>query len=113
MKVLILCGGFAAENENEIIKHARRPVEFSANIFQKRLINGFIESGFDCRVISAPFIGSYPNASHLRVFSGFENSQSEFEYVNFNNIWGVRNFSRAASLKKEQSRLLKMGTPKN
>ena len=101
MKVLILCGVFAAENENEIIKHARRPVEFSANIFQKKLINGFIESGFDCRVISAPFIGSYPNASDLRVFSGFENTQSEFDYVNFNNIWGVRNFSRAASLKQK------------
>ena len=97
--MLILCGVFAKENEQEVISNAKRTVEFSANIFQKKLINGFCEIGADFEVISAPFIGSYPNASKMRKFQGFSNEQTEYTYVPFNNLWGIRNFSRATALK--------------
>ncbi len=100
MKILFVGGVFAEENEEEIINCAKRPVEFSANIFQKKLISGLKSLNEDTAVISAPFIGSYPNASNIMFFKGFEKQQQDFEYVKFNNIWGLRNFSRANALKK-------------
>ena len=100
MKIMILCGVFAKENEQEILQHARRPVEFSANVFQSKLIRGFREGAYDVQVLSAPFIGSFPNASDILTFSAFSNSQDQYTYVSFNNCWGIRNFSRTASLKK-------------
>lgn len=100
MKILMLCGVFAKENEQEVIDHARAAVEFSANVFQQKLIAGFRTLGQDFSVISAPFLGAYPNASDIVSFRGFSAEQSECTYVSFNNIWGLRNFSRASSLKK-------------
>ena len=99
MKVLFLCGVFAAENEAEVISHAKAPVEYSANRFQEKLISGFLEQGYDCSVLSAPFIGAYPVGSNLMFFKGFQEHQEQYEYVNFCNVWGIRNASRAASLK--------------
>ena len=107
MNILILCGAFTKENENEVIRHAKRTVEFSANIFQKKLIDGFKDNGFNTTVVSAPFIGSYPNASDIKFFSGFENSGGDYDYVAFNNVWGIRNLSRASSLKHKLKALIK------
>ena len=101
MKVLFLCGVFAKENEAEIISHANRAVEYSANRFQEKLISGFREQGYDCSVLSAPFIGAYPNGSNIMFFKGFKESQDQYDYANFCNIWGIRNASRASSLKKK------------
>ena len=102
-KVVFIGGVFAKENEAEILENAKKPVEYSANVFQKKMIAGFraiASDSIDFRVLSAPFIGSYPNACTKRSFKGFKESQTEYEYVNFNNIWGLRNFSRAKALKK-------------
>ena len=100
MKILMLCGVFAKENEQEVVRHARAAVEFSANVFQQKLIAGFRSFGQDFSAISAPFVGSYPNASDMVHFREFEDDQSLCTYVPFNNIWGLRNFSRTRSLKK-------------
>lgn len=100
MKILFLGGVFASENQKEVIRHAKSAVEYSANRFQEKLINGFYESGYDISVLSAPFIGAYPVGSDVIFFKGFEDDQDKYEYVNFCNIWGVRNFSRAKSLKQ-------------
>lgn len=101
MKVILLCGVFAEENEDEIIGNTKKAVEFSANIFQKKLIKGFYDCGADFTVISAPLIGSFPNNYKKIFFKGFKNKQNKYRYVKFNNIWGLRNFSRAKALKKE------------
>lgn len=100
MKILMICGYFAQENEAEVIRHARANVEFSANQFQKKLIGGMQSLEQELYVVSAPFIGSYPNASDICVFKGFEEPQNVCQYVSFNNLWGVRNLSRARQLKK-------------
>lgn len=102
-KVIFIGGVFAKENEAEILANAKKPVEYSANVFQKKMIAGFraLESEtLSFHVLSAPFIGSYPNACTKRSFKGFQEKQTEYEYVPFNNIWGLRNFSRAKALKK-------------
>lgn len=103
MKIMIICGAFAKEDEQMVIAHAKRPVEFSANVFQTKLIRGFRQMDPDTQVLSAPFIGSYPNASDLPRFRGFENGNGEYTYVPFVNYWGLRNYSRAASVKKALS----------
>lgn len=101
LSVLFIGGVFAQENETEIINNTKGYAEFSANIFQKKLINGFIENGTDIDVISAPFIGAFPNKYKKSIFIGFENEQEKYNYVKFNNIWGYRNFSRAAAVKRK------------
>ncbi len=102
MNILFLCGVFANENEAEVKVNAKTSVEFSANLMQIKLIRSFdkICGANNLRVISAPFIGAYPNYSRTVRFSGFEKSQDLCEYVRFNNVWGFRNISRAYALKK-------------
>lgn len=97
--ILFLCGVFAKENEAEIVSQSKKPVEFSANQAQLKFIGGLKELA-DVRVVSAPFIGAYPNHSRTVRFSGFEKPQDLCEYVRFNNIWGFRNISRTCALKK-------------
>ena len=102
-KVVFIGGVFAKENEGEIIANAKKPVEYSANVFQKKMIVGFraVESdALSFRVLSAPFIGSFPNACKKFTFKGFQDPQNEYEYVHFNNLWGYRNVSRTKALKK-------------
>lgn len=99
MDVLFLCGVFAKENEVEVIAQAKKSVEFSANQMQLKLIRGLKEAA-NTQVISAPFIGHYPNQSRSLYFFGFAVPQHLCKYVLFNNIWGIRNLSRARALKK-------------
>lgn len=100
MKVLFICGVFDDKSQEEIINETKGYAEFSANIFQKKLIGGFKKNDIDIEVVSAPFIGSYPNKYKKMFFRGFESQETDYKYVNFCNVWGYRNFSRSASLKK-------------
>lgn len=100
ISLLFLCGVFAEENQQEVIRSAVGPVEYSANIFQEKMISGFRKSGVNLEILSAPFIGAYPTRSKRIYFKKFENTSGDYEYVSFNNIWGYRNFSRAHSLKR-------------
>lgn len=111
MKILMLCGVFAQEDQQEVIDNAKAGVEFSANQFQLKLIQGFRDGGYDLDVLSAPFVGSYPNASRIRTFKGFRGSQSLCRYVPFSNLWGYRNYSRASALKKALSDFLEDPEP--
>lgn len=100
MKVLMICGVFAKEHEAEVMARAKGSVEFSANLFQQKLIAGFRAQQQDLQVLSAPFIGAYPMGSSWFVFRNFRQPQEEIRYVPFHNLWGLRNLSRAAALKK-------------
>ncbi len=100
MKTLFLCGVFANENQEEIKLNAKAPIEYSANVVQKKLIDGFNNTADDFSVLSAPFIGSFPNAYKKARFTGFKENKSNYRYVKFCNVWGIRNFSRAKALKK-------------
>lgn len=102
MKILLLGGIFDDSHNEEIISKTRTYVEYAANNFQKKIIQGFKENGIEIQVISAPFIGAYPKAYSDIYFKGFDsgvNDESGFEYVKFLNLWGIRNISRYQSLK--------------
>lgn len=100
MKILFLGSVFASENEEEVIQNSKISVEFSANTFQKKLIKGFKAITNDFSVLSAPGIASFPNGYRKISFKGFSIPQDEYSYVKFNNVWGIRNYSRAKNLKK-------------
>lgn len=100
MKILFICGYFEKNVEKEVIDNAKKTVQFSSNIFQKKLIDGFSKYGDSFEVLSAPFIGSYPNESNIKKFNGFS-EDCQYDYVTFINIWGIRNFSRTGSLKRK------------
>ena len=100
MEALFLGGVYSKANEEEIIRNSKSSVEFSDNTFQERLISGFKKNGIRLRVISAPFIGAFPKYYKKAHFKNFEHGQNEYEYVRFNNLWGIRNFSRTNALKK-------------
>ena len=102
MDVLLLCGYFEPKYQEEISRKTKTWVENAANTFQQRLIKGLKEQNINMQVISAPFIGPWPTAYKDKAFRGFEAGESaeNVQYVHFNNIWGYRNISRTAALKK-------------
>lgn len=100
MKILFLCGVYADENENEVLNNTIGCAEQSANIFQKKLVYGLKKNSYPYKIISAPFIGAYPIRYKKMRFKSFAVPQNKFQYVPFNNIWGIRNLSRERSMKK-------------
>ena len=102
MDVLLLCGYFEPKYQEEISRKTKTWVENAANTFQQRLIAGLKEQDIRLKVVSAPFIGPWPTAYQDKTFQKFEAGESEeaIQYVPFNNIWGYRNLSRTAALKK-------------
>ncbi len=102
---LFLCGYFEKEYEKIICSNQKTPAEFSANNVQGRLIGG-LKGNANLKILSAPFIGSYPIGNKLFTFHSLK-FNSDIEYVSFNNVWGVRNISRAAVLKNKLRQFIK------
>ena len=111
MKILILCGVAEKEAQQEVIAHSRGGADLAANLFQQKLIAGFRSLGTDCEVLSAPFLGAFPTRCDLIRFRGFQNEHPGCTYVKFNNIWGLRNFSRAKALKKALKDFIALDDP--
>lgn len=99
MKILFLGGVFAKENSLEVLSKSKSAVDFAANIYQEKLIEGFKTIGCPLQVISAPFIGAYPKSYTQAWFNGFKEPQQEYNYVNFCNVFAIRNHSRYRSVK--------------
>lgn len=107
MKILFLGGVFDDSHIEEITSKTRTYVEYPANNFQKKILRGLEECSQKPWVVSAPFLGAWPTAYSDVIFSGFDRSvrdDSGYTYVHFNNIWGIRNPSRARALKKAVKR---------
>lgn len=97
-KVILLGGCFEGKCKESILASQKTALEYSANNVQERLISGMRKNS-DLKVLSAPFCGSFPKDSKTFIFHA-PASQSDIEYVSFNNVWGFRNISRAISLEK-------------
>lgn len=102
MKVLLLCGYFEPQYQEEISQKTKTWVENAANTFQQRLIRGLRVQDISLKIVSAPFIGPWPTAYQDVLFTGFKagDSAQGIRYVHFNNLWGYRNLSRTAALKR-------------
>lgn len=103
MKVLFLGGVFDDSHNVEIISKTKTYVEYAANNFQRKIIEGLRLCGVSVQVISAPFIGAYPQAYKDIFFRGFNHKikdESGYKYAHFNNIWGIQNPSRRRGVQK-------------
>ena len=97
MKILFLGGIFDDSHNAEIISKTKTYVEYAANNFQRKIIEGLKANGADVQVVSAPFLGAFPQAYKDIVFKGFDakaEDESGYSYAKFINIWGIRNPSR-------------------
>ena len=104
--ILILGGYFPKKAYQEIIENSKVQVQFSANIFQDKLMRGIKNNTSEKLLfLSAPFINSYPNGYKKNKLEEFE-SDDNVEYVGFNNLFGVRNISRYINLKKKIKKII-------
>ncbi len=103
-KIIFLCGYFEKKCEDIIRSYQSVPFNYSANNVQERLIHG-LKNNASMIVLSAPFVGSFPKESKTIFFRELDSSSS-VQYVSFNNIWGIRNYSRAESLKKKIGKII-------
>lgn len=97
MKVLFLGGVFDDSHNDEIISKTRTYVEYAANNFQKKIIQGLRALPISLEVVSVPFLGAYPTAYADSYFYGFSNmrqDKSGYKYCSFNNVFAYRNVSR-------------------
>ncbi|MBZ6527597.1 glycosyltransferase [Aerococcaceae bacterium DSM 111021] len=98
MEITFLSGIFTEKMEKEILNKSNGPVQYAANNFQKNIVKGLHDNNVqNVKVISAPFIGSYPKTYKDFHFKG-EKSETLLNYplaiVDFINLWGFRNISR-------------------
>ena len=103
MDLLFLCGMFDLIHQDEVIQKTKTYVEYAANLWQEKLATGFESTANinSFKIISAPFLGAYPNAYKDMFFKGFlKKDDSGIHYIQFCNIWGIRNLSRSFNLKK-------------
>lgn len=112
MKILMICGVYDEKCETDILTSSKGYVEQSAIIFQRKLIRGLEENEVDYHVISAPLVGAYPMRSQKCRVEAFAPTE-KCMYVSFNNLWGLRNFSRTIALKKAIKSYLSRETEEN
>lgn len=105
MKILFIGGVFSKEMEGEILEKSRGTVQYAANKLQWNFIDGLMNiDEVDLQVLSAPFIGAYPNDYrdlYIKEYSFKYKGLVPCQCVAFCNIWGYRNISRKKSLKKQ------------
>lgn len=101
MKILFLCGIYDKTIEKKVKTNSISGYDIAALEFQRKLYNGLKNCYEDVEVLSAPYIGSFPNRYKKAYFNVKKaNDITRIEYVPFCNIWGIRNFSRSYHLKK-------------
>lgn len=103
-QIIFLCGYFEKKCEDIIRSYQSVPFNYSANNVQECLIYG-LKNNASMIALSAPFVGSFPKESKTIFFRELDSSPS-VQYVSFNNIWGIRNYSRTESLKKKIGKLI-------
>lgn len=101
MNILLLCGYYEEACQAEILEKIRANHQNAANSFQERLIQALRGENNRLEIISAPFIGAWPQSYSDVFFRGFrEETNGNVQYVQFCNVWGWRNFSRTKALKR-------------
>ncbi len=98
MERILFIGGLIP-NDDEIKDNTVDFMNAAADAFQTQFIEGIGLNGYEVEVISAPFIGSYP-FNFKKAYYHAKSYADGYKYVSFNNIWGLRNFSRYKSLVK-------------
>lgn len=95
MNIMFIGGMYDNLHLPEILSYSKQHSDFAANLFQKRILQGFEQLSIPLHVVSLPFIKAYPFGSKKIHFDGFnKEDKTGWTYLNFCNIFGIRNFSR-------------------
>ena len=101
MNILLLCGYYEEACQTEVLEKIRANHQNAANSFQEILIEALRGEDNALEIISAPFVGAWPQSYSDIFFRGFrEETRRNIRYVQFCNIWGWRNISRTNALKR-------------
>ena len=109
MNILFIGGIFDESHLPEVLAKTKKHVEYAANNLQRKLIEGLRLAGAKVQVLSAPFVGPFPQGYQDIQFRGFGKNVADtsgYTYVPFNNVWGIRNLSRTRNLKLHLSSFL-------
>ncbi|MDM8337653.1 glycosyltransferase [Mediterranea massiliensis] len=93
MRIVFLGGIYPNCRRDEIIKNSKRGVQFAADNFQNSFIQGLIDNGLPVKIVSLPFISSFPFGYRKLYVKGgnFEFNQKMIgEMVSYINIPFVR-----------------------
>lgn len=104
MKILFLCGIYNEKIENDVMMKTKGYYDVATLIFERKLLKGLRKKyQKNLSVLSAPYIGSYPNRYKDIYFKapGRDKYKDGVTYCSFNNIWGFRNYSRYFSVKRK------------
>jgi glycosyltransferase involved in cell wall biosynthesis len=115
MDILFMGGTFPKDMERDILHNSKGLVQYAANKLQWNLIEGFNKiNEVNINVLSAPFIGAYPNGYKKIKFKGLQCMDSlkvNCNYISFSNLWGYRNISRRKSLIKHTKEFISLKAP--
>lgn len=99
INVLFIGGIFTDEIKDKIIMESKNGVQNAANEFQLKFLRSLESTGkIDLDIVSLPFVGHYPFGYKCKKFEYTHSGSFGYDVLEFNNIFGVKNFSRTFSL---------------
>ncbi len=100
-EILVLCGCFPAEHEEEYLKNTVGLAQIAADRLQKNIINGICNiEDVTPYVVTAPFVGYYPNGYKKLFVKGSEYTSENVKYkiVGFPTIKGLETYIKSVKL---------------
>ena len=100
-EILVICGCFPKEYEEEYLDNTVGLAQIAADRLQKNIINGIKEiEGVTPYVVTAPFVGYYPNG-YKKMFvknCEYQSDNVKYKIVGFPTIKGVETYVKSVKL---------------
>lgn len=98
--VTFIGGFFEGELEETVKNNSLHGVQYAANEFQWKFIEGFDNlEEYRLNLVSVPYIAHYPKGYKKINFSSKE-FHTKYKIIDFVNLFGIKNFSRKRNLNK-------------
>lgn len=107
MKYIFLGGYYPVKYRDYLKRNSKRGFQMAANVFQESLLDGFYQNNIDIKIISFPFLSSYPlGYKKILVRGGSFTYKDKFEgnLISFLNIPFLR--YRINNLRKQIEHLI-------
>lgn len=112
-KVYFIGGIFTDEIKSDLKKNSSGNIQYAADSFQKKIINGLNENlenmDINFEILNLPFLGSYPIRYKQMLIKNNETKYSNITHylIGFNNLTLIKHISRYIRLKYKLFQLLK------
>ena len=104
--ILLGCTIDPSDQDYQAKTYFKSGVSVSNSEYERKLFNGFKNTGKDFVFVSAPVCGTWPLSSKQRIIKDFKCSE-QLHPVKYNCTIGIRNCSKTKSLYKELKRIVK------